>query len=272
MDTTTTTSTLSGTTATRLVGTIAHGGAAPSSTRAIERRMNGPRRRANGGFAAGTFADLVGGTATVALRRMVPLDRSFAVLETPDGLTVLDGDDVVATVRAATPFVVQPPVRPSFAQAEEARSRHPYVGVRHALSDCVVCGPKRTDGLRVTPGPLPGHAGILAAPYDPPAGFSAHGLALHSSVWGALDCVSYPASLLDSGAIAFLGSLTAHRTREINVGEPLVAVGWTIGSGTRSHRTASALLDEDGHVIASAHAVWVEARHQRLTRLAGRWL
>ena len=51
---------------------------------------NGPRRRANGGFAAGTFADLVGGTATVALRRMVPLDRSFAVLETSDGLTVLE--------------------------------------------------------------------------------------------------------------------------------------------------------------------------------------
>ena len=84
MDTTATTSTLSGTTATRLVGTIAHGGAAPSSTRAIEPRMNGPRRRANGGFAAGTFADLVGGTATVALRRMVPpfVERSFELTKT----------------------------------------------------------------------------------------------------------------------------------------------------------------------------------------------
>ena len=98
MDTTTTTSTLSGTTATRLVGTIAHGGAAPSSTRAIEPRMNGPRRRANGGFAAGTFADLVGGTATVALRRMVPLDfkpwESFRELRA-QGVTCID--DVVKT-------------------------------------------------------------------------------------------------------------------------------------------------------------------------------
>ena len=67
-------------------------------------------------------------------------------------------------------------------------------------------------------------------------------------------------------------SLTAHRTREIAVGEPLVSVGWTLGSGTRSHRTASAVLDEEGAVVASALAVWVELKHQRLARLAGRWL
>ena len=84
--------------------------------------------------------------------------------------------------------------------------------------------------------------------------------------------MSYPAAVLAAGRVALLGSLTAHRTRDIAVGEPLIAVGWTIGSGTRSHRTASALLDEDGGVIASAHAVWVEVRRQRLTRLAGRWL
>jgi hypothetical protein len=87
-----------------------------------------------------------------------------------------------------------------------------------------------------------------------------------------LDCVSYPADLMRDQRLAVLGSLTAHRTREIAAGEPLVAVGWTLGSGTRSHRTASAVLDEDGALIASALAVWVEVRHQRLARLAGRWL
>ena len=111
--------------------------------------------------------------------------------------------------------------------------------------------------------------GILAAPYDPPAHFATDGTALPASVWGALDCVSYPAAVLAAGRIALLGSLTAHRTRDIAVGEPLIAVGWTIGSGTRSHRTASALLDEDGGVIASAHAVWVEVRRQRLTGSPG---
>ena len=96
--------------------------------------MNGPRRYANGGFAAGTFADLVGGTATVTLHRKVPLARSFGVLATPDGLSVLDGDTPVASVRQVSPFVLDPPVRPTFAQAEEARRAHPFTGRRHALS------------------------------------------------------------------------------------------------------------------------------------------
>jgi hypothetical protein len=184
----------------------------------------------------------------------------------------MDGLDTIASVEPAGPFVLEPPVRPSYAQAEEARRDHPFRGVRHTLSDCVVCGPDRSDGLRVTPGPLAGHPGILAAPYDPPVWFSADGLATPASVWGALDCVSYPAHLLADRRLALLASLSVHRTREIAVGEPLIAVGWTLGSGTRSHRTSSALLDEDGTVVASARAVWVELKHQRLARLAGRFL
>jgi hypothetical protein len=257
---------------TTIVGTRPIPDPVPTSAPALEPRMNGPRRHANGGFAAGTFADLVGGTASVTLHRRVPLGTSFAVLTTDDGLSVLDDGTPVASVRQVSPFVLDPPVRPTFASAEEARRAHPFTHRRHALSDCVVCGPRRPDGLHVTPGPVPHQPGILAAPYDPPDHFARDGHALPASVWGALDCVSYPAAVFATGRIALLGSLTAHRTRDIAVGEPLVAVGWTIGSGRRSHRTASALLDEDGRVIASAHAVWVEVRHQRLVRLAGRWL
>ena len=260
------------TTTTIIIGTRRADHPVHPAAPAIEPRMNGPRRYANGGFAAGTFADLVGGTAAVTLLRKVPLARSFDVLATPDGLSVLDRGTPVASVREVSPFVLDPPVRPTFAQAEEARRAHPFYDRRHALSTCVVCGPRRPDGLHVTPGPVPHQPGILAAPYDPPEHFATDGRALPASVWGALDCVSYPAAVLATGRIALLGSLTAHRTRDIAVGEPLVAVGWTIGSGRRSHRTASALLDEDGSVIASAHAVWVEVRHQRLVRLAGRWL
>ncbi len=238
---------------------------------ALDITMNGPRGAANGGFAAGTFAVLTGGTAKVTLRRPVPLATRFGVGWTPDWYAVMDGLETVATVERSGPFVVEPPARPTYAQAEEARRNHPFRGVRHTLSDCVVCGPARVGGLRVTPGPLAGHPGILAAPYDPPSWFSVDGLATPASVWGALDCVSYPAHLLDEGRIALLGSIAAHRRREIAVGEPLIAVGWTLGSGHRSHKTSSALLDEDGAVVASAHAVWVEVKHQRLARIAGRW-
>ena len=239
---------------------------------ALHPTMNGPRNKANGGFAAGTFAALVGGTATVNLHRPVPLGRPFGVAWSGSSCTVTDGLETVASVLRSDAFVLDPPARPSFAQAEAARRAHPYRGVRHTLSDCVVCGPDRTGGLRVTPGALAGHPGVLSAPYDPPAWFAVGGRATHASVWGALDCVSYPAAALADGRLALLASLTAHRTREIAVGEPLVAVGWTRGSGTRSHRTASALLDEAGTVVASALAVWVELKHQRLARLAGRWL
>ena len=241
---------------------------------ALDLTMNGPRNKANGGFAAGTFATLVGGTGKVSLRRQVPLGRAFGIAQVPQSgwYAVMDGLETIATVERTSPFVVEPPARLSFAQAEAAREAHPFRGVRHTLSDCVVCGPDRTDGLRVTPGPVAGHPGLLAAPYDPPLWFSRDGYATHASVWGSLDCVSYPAHLLPEGRLALLASLTAHRQREIAVGEPLIAVGWTIGSGTRSHRTASALLDEDGTVVASAHAVWVELKHQRLARFVGRWL
>ena len=247
-------------------------GAASKPGLALDTTMNGPRGVANGGFAAGTFAVLVGGTATVSLRRPVPLDTRFGIAWTPGWYAVLDGLETIATVERSGPFVLEPPARPTYAQAEEARRAHPFLGVRHAMSDCVVCGPERVGGLRVTPGPLAGHPGLLAAPYDPPVWFSDGGRATPASVWGALDCVSYPAHLLERGRVAFLASLTAHRTRDIAVGEPLIATGWTLGSGTRSHKTASVLLDEEGAVVASARAVWVELKHQRLVRLAGRWL
>lgn len=237
----------------------------------VDRRYNGPRRRANGGFATGTFADLVGGTATVTLHRGVPLGRPFGVADTATGLGIFDRAERVATVVPAAPFVHEPPVRPTRDEAEAARSAHPWRDVRHALSDCIVCGPHRSDGMLVTPGPLAAEPAVSAAPYDPRADLSRDGLALPESVWGALDCVSYPTAVADAGRLALLGSLTAHRVREVALGERLVAIGWTLGSGTRSHRTASALLDEDGAVVASARAVWVEVRHQRLARIAGRW-
>lgn len=71
--------------------------------------------------------------------------------------------------------------------------------------------------------------------------------------------------------IALLGELTAHRRREIEVGEQLVVVGWTIDAGTRSHRTATTIIDANDDVIASAHATWIEVRHQRLVRFVGRF-
>jgi hypothetical protein len=47
-------------------------------------------------------------------------------------------------------------------------------------------------------------------------------------------------------------------------------VGWTTRTGTRSVSTASAILDGDGSVVASAEAVWVALRHQWAVRMVSR--
>lgn len=88
---------------------------------------------------------------------------------------VLAGDRLVAVAEAVQPFVLEPPVRPTAAQAESARERHPLRGLRHPLSDCVVCSPERRDGLGVTPGPLESDPDILASPSDRPRGTQSTG-------------------------------------------------------------------------------------------------
>jgi hypothetical protein len=228
----------------------------------LDPRENGPKGKSNGGFACGTFASLVGGTADVRLVRGVPLGVDLTVDGDATHARFSSGGRLLATARATDAFVLEPPVAPTLAEAAEARSRHPFYGVRHLLSHCVVCGPQRSDGLRVTPGPLAEHPDILATPFAATDQFAVNGQLRAAAVWGALDCPSYPAAWMRTRRFGLLGSLQAHQVRPIAVGEQLVVVGWTLGEGNRSTRTASAIIDQAGQVVASARAVWVALRHQ----------
>jgi hypothetical protein len=237
----------------------------------LDGRENGPRGRSNGGFAAGTFAGLVGGTARVRLHAKVPLERDLVTSVEGGRAAVHAQTQKVATVEAVEPFVLEPPVRPSLVEAAAARNRHPLRGVRHPLSDCVVCGPERTDGLRVTPGPLEQDRDVLSAPFVPRAAFAEGGVVRGAAVWGALDCPSYPAAALRVRRFCLLGSLEAHQLRSVAPEERLVVVGWTTGAGRRSVATASAIIDESGDVVASARAVWVAVRHQWAAKAISRF-
>lgn len=259
----------------RRAGPPGFAGGMRTATRTIslDARLNGPPRSANGGFASGMIAETLGGTASVRLVRRVPLERALEVEMDADGgfASVTDSNhQLVAEARRVDPFTMIPPIRPSFADAEKARASSPLQGARHLLARCVVCGTHRSDGLGVTPGPLDNRRDVLAAPFLPSERDSIDGVVHPSAVWGALDCPSYPAQSLLDGRLGLLGTLTAHRNRDVFPGERLVAVGWTVRHGGRSTQTASALLDELGDVVASARAVWIELRHQRLMRLAGR--
>jgi len=253
---------------------LASGMKTMTSTLRIDARLNGPPRSANGGFASGTIAQSLGGTASVRLIRPIPLETPMELemdVNGDFGQVVDSHRHLVAEVRQADPFTMIPPVRPGFGDAEAARAASPLHGARHLLSNCVVCGPERRDGLHVTPGPLADRSDVLAAPFVPLEQDATDGVVHPAAVWGALDCPSYPATSLLDGRIGLLGTLTAHRNRDVFVGERLVAVGWTVEHHGRSTQTASALLDERGEVVASARAVWIELRHQGLVRLAGRF-
>ena len=232
----------------------------------IPARFNGPATSANGGYASGAVARFVGEPAEVTLRTPPALDRPLTVLrDDEDGVRVVDGEVLVAVAQPAELPVLEPPLRPSFEQALEARANHPAHGVRHPLSDCFICGPERADGLHVSPGPIDAEADVGAAPFEPDETVAEGGIVLPEVVWGALDCPSYVPSMwnggqMDMGSISLLGRFTAQRHREIEVGERLAVVGWPLGRDGRKRHTATALIDESGEIAARAKATWIELR------------
>ncbi len=231
----------------------------------IDPRLNGPRRAANGGFAAGTIARHVDAdVVTVVLRRPVPLGRELDVVTAGrGGIEVVRRRRVVAEARPGALHEGPAPVPPSFADALAARAAHPLVGFRHPLSDCVVCGPSRSDGMGVTPGPVPGRPDLLAAPWVVGAETATAGLAHFPAVWGAMDCTSYPAAALRARELCLLGTMTASVERRPHVGEELVVYSWTREHHGRRYETSVRLVDGRGETVACADATWIALRRQR---------
>ncbi|WP_194411480.1 hypothetical protein [Microbacterium cremeum] len=235
----------------------------------IDRRLNGPRRSANGGFAAGTIASRVDSdTVTVVLRRPIRLGVPLEVSsESTGAVAVQDKGVLVAEARPGRLVASVAPPAPSFDDARLAREAHPFLGVRHSLSDCVVCGPARTDGMHVTPGPVQGRPGILAAPWVVGAQNAHAGIADFPTVWAAMDCPSFPAAALENRVMSVLGTMTARVERRPFVGESLVVYSWTREQHGRRYETSVAIVDAAGVQIARADATWIAVKRQRLVRL-----
>src|SRR3954471_9940042 len=130
----------------------------------IPRRFNGPPASANGGYTCGLIARYVGGPAAVSLRSPPPLDTALELARGPALQFVWrHRGRVVAEGGPAEPLDLEPPVRPTVAQARESLRRHPWLDARHPFSDCYVCGASRHDGLGLHFGDLRGHPGVTAA-------------------------------------------------------------------------------------------------------------
>jgi hypothetical protein len=220
-------------------------------------RFRGPPGSANGGYACGSIAELLGGGVEVTLRRPPPLGRPLRLRRRDGGAVVHDGDELVAEARPATvalgvPGVVSP------AQAERAASGYPLFR-GHPFPTCFTCGPERAagDGLRIFPGPVPGGGDLWAAPWTPdPSVADLDGLVAPEVVWAALDC---PGGLAVMGdAVVVLGRMAARVLARPRAGTPYCLVAWPDGAPDGRKRPAgSALLDGRGGVLAVAHAVWV---------------
>ena len=127
----------------------------------IGRRFCGPPGAANGGFASGSLAALLGGTVDVevSLRRSVPLERPLGVRHDGDTLLLEDDGWLLAEARPpAAEVELTVPDAPTPQEARAAAGRGPYYG-DPLFPDCFVCGPARApgDGLRIFPGRVPRH-------------------------------------------------------------------------------------------------------------------
>ena len=212
-------------------------------------RYNGPPDSANGGYACGLVAALLGCVAEVTLRLPPPLDRELGVVRADGRVEIRDGDALVAEAEPVT-LEVDVPAPVSVEAAADASTR--YEGfVHHAYNTCFVCGPKRDDGLRVYAGPVEGRPGLLAAPWTPAGGVRPE------LVWAALDCPSGWAVDDFQREGVLLGRMAAEIDRLPAPGEPHVVIGWRIGEDGRKRFAGSALLTADGEVLARARSTWI---------------
>ncbi len=219
----------------------------------IPARFNGPPGSGNGGYTAGLVAAAArfSGAVEVTLRRPPPLDTPLTVSAGQDAsgdtVQVHDGDALVASAREDT--AGRPDAVPAvpFAVAVEASAG--YRGfTSHPFPTCFVCGPDRTDGLALFPGPLPG--GRTAAPWLVPQDVAP------VLVWAALDCPG-GWSVLTDGRPYVLGRMATHIDALPEPGTQCVITGRHVASEGRKATVLSTLYGPSGDVLALARATWI---------------
>jgi len=224
----------------------------------IDPRFNGPPDSGHGGYVAGVVASFLDGPASVRLHRPPPLGRRLEARRSGAGVTLLDGETVIAVGAPADVAVVVPDAV-SFPEAEAASRAYPGFG-EHLFTRCFACGPARGpgDGLRIFPGPVPGRR-VVAAPWIPDASLADAGGAVRAEfLWATLDCPSGWAAIVDAdGRPSVLGELAARLVEPVRPGERCIVLGWALGGEGRKRFAASAILAEDGAVRAVARSIWI---------------
>jgi len=222
----------------------------------IARRFRGPRHSSNGGYAAGllagTLADAPRGVE-VTLRLPPALERPLAVVEEGDRMLLLDGEALVAEARPGDPGV-SPPEPPTFAEAQESARAAGGWGAPE-FDECFACGRRPDgDGLEIHAGRVAGRDDRLVA---------ATWIAREVSpevVWASIDCTGAYALRGEGRGEPLLARMTARIDRLPSEGERCIVMGWPLGDDDRKRHAATALVGEDGSVLAVSRQLWIEPR------------
>ncbi len=229
-----------------------------AETVVIDPRFNGPPDSGNGGYVCGLVATRIGTAAEVTLRRPVPLGEPLAIEAAGEGVTLRQGDALIAEGRPANPNIAVPAALDA-AVAERAAKGF-CSAADHPVSTCFVCGPDRVDGdgLRIFAGPA-GEGEICAAPWLPAESLSdSAGHVDPVYLWAALDC---PGSFaLMDGRIRpyLLGRMTARISDRVRIGERCQVLAWPVDRSGRKQVAGTAVYGEDGRLCAAAQAIWFE--------------
>jgi hypothetical protein len=231
----------------------------------IPSRFNGPPASANGGYACGLVAGLVGAEeVTTSLRLPPPIGRPLEVVRDGDRVELRDGADLVAEGEPAELRLDVPgAITPDEAAAASSAGRDHWCD-HHPFPTCFTCGPARTpgDGLRLFPGELGG--GLFATPWTPDASLDdGTGRVRPECVWAALDCpTSAPIANFATGPAMVLARLTARLACPVLVGEAHAIVAWPLAVEGRKRHAACALFDSQGRLLCASRALWIELRRE----------
>jgi hypothetical protein len=230
------------------------------TTITVPSRFNGPTSSGNGGYSCGTLAAHFDGPAAVSLRRPVPLDRELEVRAGDDGaVRAFAGEELIAEGVAAAPLAPWSAPRVGLDEARTAveRFRAPADGI---FDHCFVCGRARRDGFDVFAGPL-GHDDLVASPWTPPAwAGDEDGTVRPEFTWSALDCPGYFAVHGHDLELAFLARQQSEIVTPPRVGVTYVVVGRLLERSGRKGRAATAILADDGTVLAHSELLVVAPR------------
>ena len=224
----------------------------------IPARFNGPVGSGNGGVTCGELASLLpsGAVVQVTLRLPPPLETDLRIVQDGAIVQALDGDQLVAEA-VAVPDRLEPVPGVDFETAADAATR--YDGfVSHPFTTCFVCGTERpdNDGLALyAEAIVPGEPTRVATGFVPRDDVDTD----PTLVWAALDCPGgWSIGLV--GRRAVLGRMTARVDDVPAIGEQCVVTAECDGWDGRKAYSRSSAYGQDGRLLGTAKATWIELR------------